>query len=108
MEVTNKTTEEGSEDVKEEKITLDKCLFVGKHKSAKEREREIAANNRMNAKAKADKYAGRNVYVRNLDDTVDDKMLMEAFKEYGTITSGVVMKDAEGNSKGFGFVCFSS
>jgi polyadenylate-binding protein len=29
------------------------------------------------------------------------------FKEFGTITSAIVMKDNRGESKGYGFVCFS-
>ncbi|KAK3754774.1 hypothetical protein QZH41_019693, partial [Actinostola sp. cb2023] len=49
-----------------------------------------------------------NVYIKNLDDDIDDVQLREDFAAYGTISSAKVMKDDEGNSKGFGFVCFSS
>ncbi|XP_074606404.1 polyadenylate-binding protein 1-like [Acropora palmata] len=53
-------------------------------------------------------YQGINLYVNNLYDTIDDGRLREEFSEYGTITSAKVMMDEEGNSEGFGFVCFSS
>jgi polyadenylate-binding protein len=50
-----------------------------------------------------------NLYVKNLDEAVDEATLREAFGAHGTITSVRIMKDqATGNSKGFGFVCFSS
>lgn len=47
-----------------------------------------------------------NVYVKNLHESVLEDKLREVFEKYGTLTSVVVMKDAEGKSKGFGFVCF--
>ena len=49
-----------------------------------------------------------NLYVKNLDDTIDDKCLHENFSAYGTIIKAMVMMDKKGNSKGFGFVAFSS
>lgn len=50
-----------------------------------------------------------NLYVKNLQDEVDDDMLRELFTPYGTITSCKVMKDDKtSKSKGFGFVCFST
>lgn len=48
------------------------------------------------------------MYVKNLDDTVTDEMLAQAFSPYGSITSAKVMEDEKNTSKGFGFVCFSS
>jgi hypothetical protein len=35
----------------------------------------------------ADKYQNTNLYLKNLEDTVDDDNLRELFAEYGTITS---------------------
>merc|ERR1719394_725754 len=50
------------------------------------------------------RYQGVNLYVKNLDDTIDDERLRKEFAPYGTITSAKVMNE-EGRSKGFGFVC---
>jgi len=54
------------------------------------------------------KYQESNLYIKNLDDAVDDSKLHELFSPYGNIISAKVMKDENGTSKGFGFVCFSS
>ncbi|XP_067135366.1 polyadenylate-binding protein 4-like [Centruroides vittatus] len=53
-------------------------------------------------------YQGLNVFIKNLDNTIDDQNLAREFLPFGTITSAKVMTDANGNSKGFGFVCFST
>jgi len=62
---------------------------------------EVMKNERMN------RYQGVNLYVKNIDDTIDDEKLRMEFQSYGTITSAKVMFE-EGRSRGFGFVCFSS
>jgi polyadenylate-binding protein len=53
------------------------------------------------------KYQGVNLYIKNLDDTIDDERLRKEFSKYGTITSAKIMSE-NGRSKGFGFVCFSA
>jgi len=49
-----------------------------------------------------------NLYIKNLDDTIDDERLRQEFSSFGTITSSKLEKDERGISRGFGFVCFSS
>jgi polyadenylate-binding protein len=49
-----------------------------------------------------------NIYVKNFSEDPDfkDEQLAELFKQYGDIQNACVMRDGEGRSKGFGFVCF--
>ncbi|KAJ3218244.1 Protein phosphatase PP2A regulatory subunit B [Dinochytrium kinnereticum] len=51
----------------------------------------------------------RNLYVKNLEDHIDNLELFNLFRAYGRIVSARVMRDeATGRSKGFGFVSFES
>jgi polyadenylate-binding protein len=47
-----------------------------------------------------------NVFVKNIDEALSDEDLRALFAEYGEVSSCVIMRDAEGNSKGFGFINF--
>lgn len=45
------------------------------------------------------------LYIGNLSYTLTEADLEEAFSEYGTVTSTVIIKDrVSGRSKGFGFI----
>lgn len=73
-------------------------VFVGKHISKKDRENkfeELKAN-------------FTNVFVKNFGTEYSEEELNKLFEPYGAITSLYFEKDAEGNSKGFGFVNFES
>ncbi|KAJ3018959.1 Protein phosphatase PP2A regulatory subunit B [Thoreauomyces humboldtii] len=50
----------------------------------------------------------KNLYVKNLEDHVDNTVLFELFRPFGRISSARVMREdgAAGASKGFGFVAF--
>lgn len=47
-----------------------------------------------------------NIYVKDLPTEFDDDQLENLFKTYGKIISTKLVKDENGKSKGFGFVCF--
>ena len=55
-----------------------------------------------------EKLKASNLYVKNLNLSIDDKKLQKLFGHFGQITSSRVMRHESGMSKGFGFVCFSS
>jgi len=85
-----------------------KTLYVGRAQKKRDRERELRDKFDALKQERANKFTGVNLYVKNLDDIVDDEKLREAFAPFGTISSAKVMSDDKGNSKGFGFVCFAS
>ncbi|GJY15698.1 putative ribonuclease H-like domain-containing protein [Tanacetum coccineum] len=82
--------------------------YVGEAQKKNEREQELKQRFEQSLKEEADKSQGLNLYIKNLDDTVDDEGLKELFSSYGTITSCKVMRDPNGASKGSGFVAFST
>merc|ERR1712136_476231 len=82
-------------------------LYVGRAQKKQERQAELRSQFELQKQERIQKFQGVNLYVKNLDDTVSDDKLREAFSQYGTITSARIMSDGE-KSKGFGFVCFSS
>ncbi|CAI9115814.1 OLC1v1016815C1 [Oldenlandia corymbosa var. corymbosa] len=86
----------------------DKEWYVGKAQKKSEREQELKTRFEQSTKEVVDKYQGVNLYVKNLDDTIDDDKLKELFAEFGTITSCKVMRDPSGISRGSGFVAFTT
>jgi polyadenylate-binding protein len=83
-------------------------LFVSRAQKKAEREEELRKSYEQAKMEKLSKYQGVNLYIKNLEDDVDDEKLRAEFEPFGTITSCKVMRDDKGTSKGFGFVCFSS
>ena len=52
---------------------------------------------------------GANVFVGNLGDNVDEKMLREVFNAFGIVISTKLMRDPEsGASKNYGFVSYDN
>lgn len=50
-----------------------------------------------------------NIYVKHFPKKdFDNKNLEDLFKKFGEIKSAIVLKDEKGESKGFGFVCFTN
>jgi polyadenylate-binding protein len=85
-----------------------KKLFVSRAQKKEERERELREKFDAFKAERQKKYAGVNLYVKNLADTVDEKKLQAEFAKFGAITSLKIMTDDKKKSRGFGFVCFSS
>lgn len=83
-------------------------LFAGRAKKKAERAAEVKAEFEKKRQERLSRFQGVNLYIKNLDDDIDDVQLREEFAVYGTISSAKVMRDDKANSKGFGFVCFSS
>ncbi len=69
-------------------------LYVGRAQKKSEREEELRKQHEAARQEKASKYQGVNLYVKNLDDDVDDEKLREIFVGAGTVTSAKVMRDA--------------
>lgn len=82
-------------------------LFVARAQKRAEREAELKEKHEKLKQERMSRYHGVNLYVKNIDDKVDDAALKSEFISFGTITSAKVMMD-NGRSKGFGFVCFSA
>jgi len=85
-----------------------KILYAGKAQKKSERQAELRHRFHQNPLDTPSQYQGLNLYIKNLDDTIDDEKLKSEFAPFGNITSAKVMRDEKDNSKGFGFVCFSS
>merc|ERR1719326_2611638 len=84
-----------------------KTIYVGRAQKKAERQMELKKKFEQMKQERMTRFQGVNLYVKNLDDTIDDERLRTEFAPFGTITSAKVMCE-EGRSKGFGFVCFSS
>ncbi|OVA19449.1 RNA recognition motif domain [Macleaya cordata] len=85
-----------------------KVVYVARAQKKAEREKILHDQFEERRNEQIQKYKGSNVYVKNIDDGVNDDDLRDQFSQCGTITSAKVMRDDKGVSRGFGFVCFST
>lgn len=93
----NFTTHEAAAQAVEElnaKDFLGQDLYVGRAQKKHEREEELRKSYEAARLEKANKYQGVNLYIKNLDDDVDDEKLRNMFAEFGPITSAKVMRDS--------------
>merc|ERR1719240_2487339 len=100
-----KAAEEKSE---EEQDKLDgRELYVSRAQTKSERKFKLSKEFNPKGGA-AGAREGVNLYIKNLDESIDDEKLREHFCTFGKITSAKIVSDDKGASKGFGFVCFST
>ena len=76
-----------------------KTLFVGRAQKRNERQTELRRKFEQMKIERLNRYQGVNLYVKNLDDSIDDERLRKEFAPYGTITSAKVMTEG-GRTKG--------
>merc|ERR1712193_92455 len=105
----------------------DRKLYCGRAQKKAERQAELKNKFEKLKQERIQRYQGVNLYVKNLDDSITDESLREAFKTFGSITSAKVITDLDdkksiekasegvaegedgepkktgGRSKGFGF-----
>ncbi|KAK1400721.1 Polyadenylate-binding protein 3-like [Heracleum sosnowskyi] len=86
----------------------EKVLYVGKAQRKSEREAELRAKFEQERISRFEKLKGANLYLKNLDDTINEETPKDLFSKFGTITSCKVNLDPQGISKGSGFVAFSN
>ncbi|XP_046858793.1 polyadenylate-binding protein 4-like [Xenia sp. Carnegie-2017] len=85
-----------------------RILYCGRAQKKSERQAELRRRFQQQKMERNIQFQGVNLYIKNLEESIDDTRLRKEFESYGTITSAKVMRDEKGNSKGFGFVCFQS
>jgi len=72
-----------------------KKIYCGRAQKKAEREGELKAKYDKLKQERIQRYQGVNLYVKNLDDSITDESLREAFKTFGSITSAKVITDAD-------------
>ena len=67
-----------------------KTLYVGRAQKKAERQAELKDKFERLKLERMNRYQGVNLYVKNLDDGIDDERLRKEFSQFGTITSAKV------------------
>ncbi|XP_006893183.1 PREDICTED: LOW QUALITY PROTEIN: polyadenylate-binding protein 4-like [Elephantulus edwardii] len=82
-------------------------IFVGRAQKKTERQAELKQMFEQLRQERIRRSLGVKLYIKNIDDTIDDEKLWKEFSSFGSISRVKVMQE-EGQSKGFGLICFSS
>jgi len=67
-------------------------LYVGRAQKKAERQAELKERFERLKHERMNRYQGVNLYVKNLDDVIDDERLRQEFSQFGTITSARVSR----------------
>lgn len=67
---------------------------MGRAQKKAERQQELKRKFEQYKIERMNRYQGVNLYVKNLDDTIDDERLRKEFSVFGTITSAKVIIDS--------------
>merc|ERR1712048_1185973 len=97
------------EELNDYEVTVDgekTKLFVGRAQSKRERTKYLNKLYYSKNKEKYDKEDDSSLYIKNLDDALDDAGLSELFAKFGNIKVAKVITGADGSSKGYGFVTY--
>jgi len=81
-------------------------LFVSKHQKRHERLSLLRKEYELRKRETIKKFQGLNLYIKYIEDHVDEETLKKEFEKFGKITSLKIMRNEKGVSKGFGFVCY--
>ncbi len=65
-------------------------MYVGRAQKKAERQQELRRKFEQLKMERLNRYQGVNLYVKNLDDSIDDERLRKEFTPFGTITSAKV------------------
>lgn len=72
----------------------DMVWYVGRAQRKAEREAELRAKFEQERISRYEKLQGANLYLKNLDDSINDEKLRELFSKFGTITSTKVCNNS--------------
>lgn len=86
----------------------EKEWYVGRAQKKSEREIELKEKFDNIQRDRQEKQKDVNLYVKNLDFNIDERMLKDLFSAHGHVISSKIIRSPEGQSKGVGFVTYSS
>jgi polyadenylate-binding protein len=85
-----------------------KKVWAGRAQKKSEREAELRKKFEQIKMDRMTKYQGINLYIKNLEDEVNEERLRKEFGLFGEIKSIKIMSDEKAVTRGFGFVCYTT
>jgi len=93
--------------VRSYQILYDSLIQVWHRRRVSEHQAELQKKFKHLKMEQITRYQGINLYIKNLEDDIDEERLKKEFSAFGQIRSAKIMDD-KGVSKGFGFICFTT